>query len=138
MVNIPMNSLSKFFLSVVLILLTTPSFAADNADLYTFTSPHYQKRFYNLTSEFRCLICQNQTLADSNAPFAEDMRKQILMMINAGATDQEVSDFLVKRYGEFVRYQPPFNPATYVLWITPAVLLTLGVLVLFFLRQKVH
>lgn len=118
--------LNKLLL-LALLFFSAVSFAADNTDLYTFTSLTHKQRFYDLTSEFRCLVCQNQTLAESNAPFAKDMRKQILMMINQDASDQEIREFLVKRYGEFVRYKPPFNPATYFLWLAPGILLLIGV-----------
>lgn len=120
----------KLFLLLSLFFFSAFSFAADNADLYTFASPAYKPRFYHLTNEFRCLVCQNQALADSNAPFAQDMRKQILLMLNQGATDKEITDFLVQRYGEFVRYQPPFNRSTVLLWMTPVALLMGGILIL--------
>jgi len=115
---------------LILIFSSTVCFAQDNLDLYTFASPVHKQRFYDLTSEFRCLVCQNQALTDSNAPLAQDMRQQILIMLNQGATNQEITDFLVKRYGEFVRYQPPFNRSTVFLWVMPVVLLGVGFLVL--------
>lgn len=127
--------LNRVLFLVPFLFFSTITFAADNTDLYTFTSLAHKERFYDLTSEFRCLVCQNQTLAESNAPFAQDMRKQIMTMINQGASDQEVREFLVKRYGEFVRYKPPFNPSTYFLWLTPGVLLIVGMLFVFFLRR---
>lgn len=127
--------LTRVLFLVPFLFFSTITFAADNTDLYTFTSLAHKERFYDLTSEFRCLVCQNQTLAESNAPFAQDMRKQIMTMINQGASDQEVREFLVKRYGEFVRYKPPFNPSTYFLWLTPGVLLIVGMLFVFFLRR---
>lgn len=126
----------KLFILMIFIFFNVSVFAADNADLYTFASPAYKPRFYHLTNEFRCLVCQNQALADSNAPFAQDMRKQILLMLNQGATDKEITDFLVQRYGEFVRYQPPFNQSTVLLWALPGILLIGGLFLLaFFLRD---
>jgi cytochrome c-type biogenesis protein CcmH len=106
-----------------LFFFTPLATAQDNADLYSFPSLVYQKRFHNLTHQLRCLVCQNQTLADSDAPLAQDMRQQIFSMINKGATDAQINEFLVKRYGEFISYQPPFNRSTFFLWITPAFLL---------------
>lgn len=126
----------KFMILFLLLLFNTATFAADNTELYAFASPLYKQRFYDLTNEFRCLVCQNQTLADSNAPLAQDMRKQILMMINQGETDKDITNFLVQRYGEFVRYQPPFNHATLLLWMMPAILLVIGLTLL--LRYQIN
>lgn len=130
--NRPKKSMRKPLL-LLLLLLSTPIFAQDNADLYTFAHPVYQKRFHDLTHQLRCLVCQNQTLADSNAPLAEDMRQQIFTMVNQGSTDEEIKQFLVKRYGEFISYEPPLNRSTFLLWTTPAILLIAGVL--FFRKQ---
>jgi cytochrome c-type biogenesis protein CcmH len=104
-------------------ILNTPAFAEEQTELYKFASPIYQERFRDLTHQFRCLVCQNQTLADSNAPLAVDMKNQILQMINGGSKDQEITDFLTQRYGDFISYQPPFNRLTFLLWFGPLGLL---------------
>jgi cytochrome c-type biogenesis protein CcmH len=88
------------------------------------------RRVYNVADELRCLVCQNQTLADSNAPLAVDLRNQIRAQIENGASDQQVRDFMVERYGDFVLYKPPFKAATLALWIGPFVLLALGAWIL--------
>jgi cytochrome c-type biogenesis protein CcmH len=89
-----------------------------------------EKRVYSVADELRCLVCQNQTLADSNAPLAVDLRNQIRAQIENGASDQQVRDFMVERYGDFVLYKPPFKAATLALWIGPFVLLALGAWIL--------
>ena len=88
--------------------------------------PGVEKRVSALAEELRCLVCQNQTLADSNAPLAVDLRNQIREQLTAGKSEQEVRDFMVARYGDFVLYRPPFNPATAALWLGPFAFLVLG------------
>ena len=83
-----------------------------------------------LAAELRCLVCQNQTIADSNAPLAEDLRNQVREKMRAGASDSEIVDYMVARYGDFVRYRPPFKTTTLLLWIGPLLLLAAGFLVL--------
>jgi cytochrome c-type biogenesis protein CcmH len=79
-----------------------------------------------LSHELRCLVCQNQTLADSNAPLAVDLRNQVREQLAAGASEQQVIDFMVARYGDFVLYRPPFKASTLALWLGPFALLALG------------
>jgi cytochrome c-type biogenesis protein CcmH len=79
-----------------------------------------------LTEQLRCLVCQNETLADSRADLAEDLRKQIREQIKAGKSDQEIIGFLTERYGDFVLYKPPVKKTTYLLWFGPFVLLVAG------------
>ena len=91
----------------------------------------------NLTEQLRCLVCQNETLADSRADLAEDLRKQIREQMKAGKSDQEIIAFLTQRYGDFVLYKPPVKSTTYLLWFGPFVLLILGTFVLYrFLQQR--
>ena len=87
------------------------------------------KRVAALAHELRCLVCQNQTLADSNAPLAVDLRNQIREQISAGASEREVVDFMVARYGDFVLYRPPVTTRTWLLWAAPALLVLGGVAV---------
>ena len=90
-----------------------------------------------LTEQLRCLVCQNETLADSRADLAEDLRKEIREQMKAGKSDQEIIAFLTQRYGDFVLYKPPVKSTTYLLWFGPFVLLIVGTLVLFrFLRRR--
>lgn len=88
--------------------------------------PVVEARLKQLAVELRCLVCQNQTLADSNAPLAEDLRREVREMIAKGMSDQEIIDFLVSRYGDFVLYRPPMKATTSLLWLGPFVLLAGG------------
>jgi len=108
----------------LILFLSAPVFS-DDANL--------EKRVTGLAHELRCLVCQNQTIADSNAPLAVDLRKQIREQLAAGRSEQDVIDFMVARYGDFVLYKPPFKASTLALWLGPFVLLALGVWAL--LRQ---
>jgi cytochrome c-type biogenesis protein CcmH len=92
--------------------------------------PALDKRVAGLAHELRCLVCQNQTLADSNAALAVDLRNQIREQLKGGASEREVIDFMVARYGDFVLYRPPFKASTLALWLGPFVLLALGALLL--------
>jgi cytochrome c-type biogenesis protein CcmH len=89
-----------------------------------------EKRLLTLAEDLRCLVCQNQTLADSNAPLAEDLRNEIREQMRKGSTDLEIVDYLVARYGDFVRYRPPLKATTILLWFGPALLLAVGFAVL--------
>src|SRR3990170_5511289 len=90
-----------------------------------------------LSNELRCLVCQNQTLADSQAPLAVDLRNQVREQLKGGASEQDVLDFMVARYGDFVLYRPPFKASTLVLWAGPFLLLLLGTgLLLRVVRRK--
>ena len=88
--------------------------------------PAVEARLKKLAVELRCLVCQNQTLADSNAPLAEDLRREVREMIVKNMSDQEIIDFLVSRYGDFVLYRPPLKATTTLLWVGPFVLLVGG------------
>ncbi|MDQ2702264.1 MAG: cytochrome c-type biogenesis protein CcmH [Pseudomonadota bacterium] len=89
-----------------------------------------ERRFHDLTSELRCVMCQNQSLADSNAPIAHDLRQEVFELMREGRSDAEIKTFLVGRYGEFVLYRPRLEGATWLLWFGPLVLLLLGGLVI--------
>jgi cytochrome c-type biogenesis protein CcmH len=93
--------------------------------------PQIEQRMKALTEQLRCLVCQNETLADSRADLAEDLRKQIREQIKAGKTDPEILAFLTDRYGDFVLYKPPVKKTTYLLWFGPFVLLIGGTAVLY-------
>jgi cytochrome c-type biogenesis protein CcmH len=95
------------------------------------------RRVANLAHELRCLVCQNQSLAESNAPLAQDLRNEIREQMAAGKSDQDVIDFMVQRYGDFVLYRPPFKASTFFLWAGPFLFLVLGFFLLFrFLRTR--
>jgi cytochrome c-type biogenesis protein CcmH len=98
--------------------------------------PALEARLKAMSQELRCLVCQNSTLADSDAPLAEDLRKEIRTQMRAGKSDQEIVDYLVARYGDFVRYRPPVNNATAILWFGPFFLLLIGGFVLYRVLKK--
>ena len=93
--------------------------------------PVVEQRLAKLSQELRCLVCQNETLADSRADLAEDLRREIREQIRAGKSDQEIIAFLTQRYGEFILYRPPVKPTTYLLWFGPFILLLAGLAILF-------
>ena len=96
-----------------------------------------EKRLVNIAEELRCLVCQNESLAGSRADLAEDLRREVRSLIKQGKTDQEVKDFLVSRYGDFVLYEPPVKPTTWLLWGGPFLLLVIGVAALIsYLRRR--
>jgi cytochrome c-type biogenesis protein CcmH len=100
--------------------------------------PQVEARLKAIAHELRCLVCQNQTIADSDAPLAVDLRRQTRAMIAAGKSDEEIRGYMVDRYGDFVLYKPPFNAATAVLWVAPGLLVLGGLagLVLMVRRRK--
>ena len=89
--------------------------------------PALEARLHALSTELRCLVCQNETLAESRAPLANDLRREIRDMMRAGKSDREITQFLVSRYGDFVLYRPPVKSTTVALWVGPFMLLGLGV-----------
>jgi len=93
--------------------------------------PALDERVTALASELRCLVCQNQTLADSNAPLAIDLRNQIREKMQQGASERDIVDYMVSRYGDFVLYRPPFKATTFLLWAGPALLMIAGLVTLF-------
>ncbi len=99
--------------------------------------PELEKRVMNLSQELRCLVCQNETLADSRAGLAEDLRREIREQMKAGRSDKEIIAFLTARYGQFVLYRPPVQPTTYLLWFGPFAFLLVGLGFLYrYLKQR--
>jgi cytochrome c-type biogenesis protein CcmH len=99
--------------------------------------PAIEARMKNLTKQLRCLVCQNETLADSQAQLAEDLRREIREQIKAGKSDQEILAYATQRYGDFILYNPPVKATTYLLWFGPFLLLVIGTILLFrFLKQR--
>lgn len=97
---------------------------------YTFKDKAEEQEFRELTAKIRCLVCQNQSLADSDAELANDLRREVYALWNEQKSEDEIVDFLVSRYGDFVLYDPPFKPSTYILWFGPFILLIIGAYVL--------
>jgi len=115
----------RALLWLVLCLLPALAFAQAIQPL-PFRDRAEEVRFQKLSSELRCPMCQNETLADSNAPIAHDLRRQVFEMIQAGKSDDEIKAYLVDRYSQFVLYKPPVEPSTWLLWFGPALLLVAG------------
>ena len=92
--------------------------------------PELEARVNDITKELRCLVCQNQTIADSHADLAIDLKNQVRHMVQTGKTQSEIVDYMVQRYGDFVRYRPPMEPKTFLLWLGPFMLMIAGVVLL--------
>ena len=116
-------------LALVLLALASAWASAKEASPAA-ADPVLERRVMSLANELRCLVCQNQTIADSNAPLAEDLRNQVREKIRQGASDSEIVDYMVARYGDFVLYRPPFKLTTVLLWFGPLLLLAAGFVVL--------
>ena len=117
-------------LVIAMALLVAASIAWAGGAVPTEQDPVEAQRAVRLAEQLRCLVCQNQTIADSNAPLAVDLRTQIREQIVEGRTDGEIVEYMVGRYGDFVLYRPPFKATTALLWIGPALLLLIGAAVL--------
>ena len=116
---------------LALALLLVAGSAVAVIETYDFSDPELESRYQQLSAELRCPKCQNQNIADSNAPISQDLRKLLYQQLEQGASDQEILDYMVARYGEFVRYRPSFSGATAILWLAPALLLLAAVVVVF-------
>jgi len=124
----------KFWLVVLVLLLPLQSWAA--IDTYEFKDEASRERFQQLTDELRCPKCQNQNLADSNSPIAKDLRTEIHRMLGEEQSDDQIIDFMVARYGEFVLYKPRKTASTWVLWYGPFVLLAFGLLIIVLISRR--
>ena len=124
------------FFPINLIYAQAENISSSAQDIYYFRTDAQQQRFQNLIQELRCLVCQNQTIADSNAPLAGDLRGQIAKMVALGADETTVKNFLIKRYGNFILYQPPLNHTTFALWFGPLVSLIIGLILVFYVIWK--
>jgi cytochrome c-type biogenesis protein CcmH len=127
--------ISILLLSVSLPLPAAGPVEGDKEPL-VFNSVEQEERFKKLTVELRCLVCQNQNLADSDAPLAQDLRKEIHDMLIAGQDDETIKSFMVQRYGDFVLYKPPMQGNTLALWVMPALFLAIGAIAVFFAVRK--
>ena len=105
-------------------------------ETYEFSDPAQESRYQDMIAQLRCLVCQNQNLADSNAELARDLRARTYEMINAGASDEDIADFMIARYGDFVLYKPPLRLRTTLLWGGPFALLLIALIVFFFTVRR--
>jgi len=120
---------------MVLLVLSFNSFAG--VEYRKFTDAQQEQEYRTLIEEIRCLVCQNQTIADSNAELAQDLRRQVYEMLQQGKTSDDIAGFLTDRYGDFVLYNPPFKAKTGLLWLGPIVFLVIGlVMLVLFSRNK--
>lgn len=128
------RSLVWLLLSLCLI---APAVAQVRRPAPVIDDPAVEQRLHKLSQELRCLVCQNETLADSRADLAEDLRDEIRQQMKAGKSDKEIITFLTERYGQFILYRPQVTPTTYLLWFGPFVLLLAGLAVLFYyIKQR--
>ena len=98
--------------------------------------PELEARMLRITAELRCLVCQNQTIADSHAGLAEDLREEVRIMLRKGQSDDQIVKYMTDRYGDFVLYRPPVKPTTVLLWFGPAVLLVGGLAILVIVLRR--
>ena len=128
------NLLLILFLAIV--NLPSSSFAVEPTEILQ--NPQLESRARVLSKNIRCLVCQNQSIDDSNASLAKDLRKVVREQLVNGASDEEIFDFLIERYGDFVLLKPPVKPSTYMLWYGPIILFSIGLVmsVLFLIRRK--
>jgi len=125
----------KLRLLFLITLITLPT--AAEIIFYEFNDPVKEQRFNRLIEDMRCPKCQNNNLADSNAPLSVDLKDIIYDKIHAGATDEEIIDFLKERYGDFIYYKPPINASTWFIWFGPfLILFAAGIIIMRFFRRK--
>ncbi|MDT8383973.1 MAG: cytochrome c-type biogenesis protein [Gammaproteobacteria bacterium] len=124
----PLKNIIRLSLFVSLVMLAPLSVAKEAAPMAM--DPEMEKTVNEISAELRCLVCQNQTIADSHAELAVDLKNQVREMVKRGQTQEEIVDYMVQRYGDFVRYRPPMKPSTVLLWAGPFLLLLIGLTVL--------
>jgi len=126
--------MKRFSILVTALLLSFAipgiGFAQSNAAPSVSDNPALEKRVLEVSNELRCLVCQNQTIADSNADLAVDLKNQVRQQLSEGRSKQEILKYMTERYGDFVLYKPPFNAATLMLWVGPFLLMLLGLILL--------
>ncbi len=118
----------------LLLIFTSTIAALEPVDL-VFDNRGQEERYTTLIKKLRCLVCQNQSLADSNSELARDLRKKTYKLIKSDSTDTEIIDYMVERYGEFILYKPPINSRTLALWFTPLLITLIG-LTMFFMTMR--
>jgi len=128
--------MNRLLVLLTALILTQSTFAKEAVPLAD--DPVIEKRLVIIAEELRCLVCQNESLAGSRAELAEDLRREVRTLMKEGKTDQEVKDFLVSRYGDFVLYRPPVKPTTWLLWVGPFLLLggSITAMVLYLRRRN--
>lgn len=127
----------KHILSLILLLsLSLPSFAV--IETYNFETDAQKQRYHHLIEELRCPKCQNQNLAESDAPIAQDLRRELHRMLSEGRSDDAIIEYMVMRYGNFVLYRPPLDKNTLILWAAPGLFLLFGLIIAWRVRVTNH
>jgi len=121
---------------VLILLLAMIGFVASAMEPIDYRNAAEEQRFRALTQELRCVLCQNQSLAESNAPIAHDLRLEILRLMREGKTDDQIKQYLVARYTDFVLYRPEVEPSTWLLWFGPGLLVIVGATVIFAIVRR--
>ena len=127
--------MKKIFLIALCVMGLSSGFANEAAPLAD--DPVTEQRLISISEEMRCLVCQNESLAGSRSDLANDLRREIRILIQEGKSDDQIRNFMVERYGDFVLYRPPVKPVTWLLWIGPFVILAIGIAALLtYLRRR--
>ncbi len=126
----------KHCMMLLVALAISFSTLADNIDTFTFSSIEQEQQYRHLTASLRCPKCQNNSIADSNAPIAGDMRLKVYELLRSGQTPDEVKAYMVARYGNFVSYAPPVMASTFILWAGPVLFVVIGTLVIILRSRK--
>ena len=111
---------------LLLMLWLVSQAASAEIEIYDFKDPLLEQRYQTLTEQLRCLVCQNQNIADSHAELAQDLRRKVYELLNSGNNDDQIIRYMTDRYGDFVLYRPPLKLKTLLLWLTPALAVLLG------------
>ncbi len=128
--------MSKTLLAALLLGLSLSLHAASTLEQFHFDKQQQTDDFRELLGQMRCLVCQNESLAASNADLAQDLREELYEQVASGKNKQDVIDFMVARYGDFVLYKPPLRPSTYLIWFGPILLLLIGAVILYRILRK--
>jgi len=126
----------KVLMTALLLAMAMAAVQASSIETYRFDTPEQEELYKKMIAELRCLVCQNQNLADSNAELAVDLRRKTYEMVSAGKSEQEIMTYMVARYGDFVLYRPPMKSITFLLWTGPFIILGVGVFILFRVIKK--
>ncbi len=129
-----MSGIKILSVLIAFIVFSQPVFA--NVDVYKFTSEENRLEYLALTKELRCPKCQNQDIADSNAPIAADMRREVHRLLEKGKSQEQVVEFMVERFGDFVTYKPKLSAETFMLWYGPWIFIAFGVVIIGFVLKK--
>ncbi|TDR16333.1 cytochrome c-type biogenesis protein [Marinicella litoralis] len=127
------------FKIIIFIMMVMMSIKSHAIDVYEFDNVQQEELYQQLTKELRCLVCQNQNLADSDAGLAKDLKDQVAAFVKAGQDAETIKTYMIDRYGDFVNYDPPMNASTLFLWFSPLLVFLIGGIILFInIRKRQH